>query len=165
MTTEELARQAADQLKAESPIGRAPYYSCDGVWLERFAALVRKQALEDAAKRCACGDRDKNDCPGEWEPGCDLGNNPAHVLVHHQTPEERDATRRALAATPAQASSTDAHGMTALERYADNGATDDLSPLEALRFFCSLAMNGRDWLDAEPFFDALEDCHKRPLGS
>src|SRR5262249_29710026 len=29
------------------------------------------------------------------------------------------------------------------------------SPLERLRFFCSLAMSGRDWLDAEPFFDAL----------
>jgi len=26
-------------------------------------------------------------------------------------------------------------------------------PLERLRFFCSLAMNGQDWLDAEAFFD------------
>ena len=30
------------------------------------------------------------------------------------------------------------------------------SPLERLRFFCSLAMNGQDWLDVEPFFEALE---------
>ena len=28
-------------------------------------------------------------------------------------------------------------------------------PVEALRFFCSLAMSGRDWLDVEPLFDAL----------
>jgi hypothetical protein len=26
-----------------------------------------------------CKDRAAKDCPGEWEPGCDLGNNPAHV--------------------------------------------------------------------------------------
>lgn len=33
----------------------------------------------------------------------------------------------------------------------------DVGPLERLRFFCSLAMpNGTDWLDVEPFFDALE---------
>ncbi|MGP1675945.1 MAG: hypothetical protein ACTS6J_02175 [Burkholderiales bacterium] len=32
-------------------------------------------------------------------------------------------------------------------------------PVEALRFFCSVAMtghNGQDWLDSEPFFDALK---------
>lgn len=29
------------------------------------------------------------------------------------------------------------------------------TPIERLRFFCSLAMNGQDWLDVEPFFDAL----------
>jgi len=30
------------------------------------------------------------------------------------------------------------------------------SPLEQLRFFCSLAMNPQDWLDSEEFFDAIE---------
>ena len=29
------------------------------------------------------------------------------------------------------------------------------SPIERLRYFCSLSMNARDWLDVEPFFDAL----------
>lgn len=29
------------------------------------------------------------------------------------------------------------------------------SPIERLRFFCSLAMAGQDWLDVEPFFEAL----------
>jgi hypothetical protein len=30
-----------------------------------------------AMEQCSCGDRHKDQCPGEWEPGCDLGNNPA----------------------------------------------------------------------------------------
>lgn len=30
---------------------------------------------------CMCKDRPKSKCPGEWEPGCDLGNNPAYVRV------------------------------------------------------------------------------------
>ena len=29
--------------------------------------------------RCACGEMSKAACPGEWEPGCDLGANPNHV--------------------------------------------------------------------------------------
>ena len=33
-------------------------------------------ALEQP-EQCSCGDRLKDQCPGEWEPGCDLGNNPA----------------------------------------------------------------------------------------
>lgn len=28
-------------------------------------------------------------------------------------------------------------------------------PVERLRFFCSLALNGQDWIDVEPFFDAI----------
>jgi hypothetical protein len=31
----------------------------------------------------------------------------------------------------------------------------DQSPIERLRAFCSFAMNGQDWIDVEPFFDAL----------
>ena len=31
---------------------------------------------------CMCKDRALSACPGEWEPGCDLGNNPAHVRVY-----------------------------------------------------------------------------------
>lgn len=30
------------------------------------------------------------------------------------------------------------------------------SPLERLRFFCSLCLNSQDWLDIEPFFDDVE---------
>ena len=44
----------------------------------------------------------------------------------------------------------------AKERYdASECGTEETDPIERLRFFCSLAMNGRDWLDVEPFFDAL----------
>ena len=28
---------------------------------------------------CPCGDRPADQCPGEWEPGCDLGNNPKYA--------------------------------------------------------------------------------------
>jgi hypothetical protein len=51
----------------------------------------------------------------------------------------------------------DAGQQSALQRYAKFTKDDDsLSPLEQLRFFCSLAMSGQDWLDVERFFDALE---------
>jgi len=30
------------------------------------------------------------------------------------------------------------------------------TPIERLRFFCSLAMQGQDWLDVEQLFDELE---------
>lgn len=32
---------------------------------------------------------------------------------------------------------------------------EENDPIERLRFFCSIAMNGEDWLDVEPFFDAI----------
>lgn len=32
-------------------------------------------------------------------------------------------------------------------------AEDNLSAIERLRLFCSLAMNGQDWQDAESFFE------------
>jgi hypothetical protein len=47
--------------------------------------------------------------------------------------------------------------QSALQRYAKFTKDDDsLSPLEQLRFFCSLAMSGQDWLDVERFFNVLE---------
>lgn len=33
--------------------------------------------------------------------------------------------------------------------------SEELDPIERLRFFCSIAMRAQDWLDVEPFFDAL----------
>src|SRR5690606_7914957 len=43
----------------------------------------------------------------------------------------------------------------------------ETDPIERLRFYCSLAMSGQDWLDAEPFFDALVADRRRggePVG-
>ena len=40
-----------------------------------------------------CKDRALSACPGEWEPGCDLGNNAAHcvpaplVFAHYSEPQ------------------------------------------------------------------------------
>jgi hypothetical protein len=46
----------------------------------------------------------------------------------------------------------------ALTVYNEIAATEDPgSPLERLRFFCSLAMRPQDWLDVAPFFDALAE--------
>jgi hypothetical protein len=51
----------------------------------------------------------------------------------------------------------------ALEVYNEIAATDDPgSPLERLRFFCSLAMRPQDWLDVEPFFDSLREPVRHP---
>jgi hypothetical protein len=48
--------------------------------LNYAAALLRELAAEPA-QRCPCGDRAAAACPGEWEPGCDLGANEKHVRV------------------------------------------------------------------------------------
>ena len=40
---------------------------------------------------------------------------------------------------------------TALEQFNACGGNEEPDPLERLRFFCSLAMKGQDWLDVEPF--------------
>lgn len=45
---------------------------------------------------------------------------------------------------------------TALQRFKTLLLDEDQEPpIERLRFFCSLAMNGQDWLDVEPFLDAI----------
>jgi hypothetical protein len=42
------------------------------------SAIAHRAALEQT-ERCSCGDRPKGKCPGEWEPGCDMGNNPKYA--------------------------------------------------------------------------------------
>lgn len=51
-----------------------------------------KQAGQIVPK-CDCGDRTAYKCPGTWEPGCDMGNNPKHARVYQPTPEERQAMK------------------------------------------------------------------------
>jgi hypothetical protein len=50
----------------------------------------------EAEVLCSCKDRTLSACSGEWGPGCDLGNNSAHVRVCQQRLEEREATTRKL---------------------------------------------------------------------
>lgn len=49
---------------------------------------------------------------------------------------------------------------TALERFREiERECEELkneTPIERLRFFCSLAMRGQDWLDVEQFFNELK---------
>ena len=49
------------------------------------------------------------------------------------------------------------------DRFMEPGEEPD--PIERLRFFCSLAMNGQDWLDVEPFFRALTNAALHSDGS
>lgn len=44
----------------------------------------------------------------------------------------------------------------ALAEFTDCAGSDETDPIERLRFFCSLAMKGQDWLDVEPFFEAIK---------
>lgn len=45
--------------------------------------------------------------------------------------------------------------QTAKQQYDACNGNSEHDPVERLRVFCSLAMNEQDWLDAEPFFDAI----------
>ncbi len=47
--------------------------------------------------------------------------------------------------------------LTTKERYDISTKDCVLEPLEALRYFCSLSMNSRDWFDVEPLFDAVSE--------
>ncbi len=40
---------------------------------------AEKRYAFEQLERCSCGDRFMDKCPGEWEPGCDLGNNPKYA--------------------------------------------------------------------------------------
>ena len=52
---------------------------------ERPLGLGLSEGLGAASEaRCMCKDRVLSACPGEWEQGCDLGSNPAHVCVHRE---------------------------------------------------------------------------------
>jgi hypothetical protein len=58
-------------------------------WPEVSETRTNWAAMLDAAPPaqtlCHCKDRPASECPGEWEPGCDLGNNEAHAVAV-QTP-------------------------------------------------------------------------------
>ena len=65
---------------------------CEFLWrdvpLNDYSEDMRQDvesALRAAlAEQCKCGDRPADKCPGEWEPGCDLGENEEHAVVAEQ---------------------------------------------------------------------------------
>lgn len=69
------------------------------------------------------------------------------------------ALREAIAAAPqppAQIAASPAMVASAVTRYTQAmEGCEEKSALERLRFFCSIAMSGQDWLDVEPFFEAV----------
>ena len=88
------------------------------VWRAMLAAAPRPAPAEPqpAAQQeplCMCKDRALSACPGEWEPGCDLGNNPAHARPagYTQAGERKPLTdeqidRHSIAAVDCPPSST-----------------------------------------------------------
>lgn len=60
--------------------------------------LYKRVRLVVEADACPCGDRTANACPGQWEPGCDLGANEAHAVP--APAEAEQALRAALMQNP-----------------------------------------------------------------
>jgi hypothetical protein len=83
MTTLRTAAQQTLKALGKWSIG----YHVDAVQLNDLIAKL-EAALEqpEQPEQCACGDRPKENCPGEWEPGCDLGNNPKYARRVEWTP-------------------------------------------------------------------------------
>lgn len=86
-----------DEIQADidRPEGRWGMHGHSAVDDDYFCALeyvagrmraIAASASQAESARCACKDRAAKDCPGEWEPGCDLGRNPAHVRVAPMLP-------------------------------------------------------------------------------
>jgi hypothetical protein len=48
-------------------------------WAAAYAAIAAYEIEKRLIDLCACRERHACDCPGEWEPGCDLGANPRYA--------------------------------------------------------------------------------------
>ena len=89
LATSSNAAPIAQQAALEVTTGEvpAPMSEADQARLHVALGSVfgwRKPIAQQAAPQCACKDRPADQCPGEWEPGCDLGANAAHVRVAQQ---------------------------------------------------------------------------------
>lgn len=106
MTTPSKTVAAVQQLLAErEQVGLRKYGTTvdrtdlqAGDWLqhaiEEAADLLLYLVRLRETMPCACKDRPDSQCPGEWEAGCDLGNNEAHIRV--SPPEASAALDAAL---------------------------------------------------------------------
>lgn len=80
----------------------------------------------------------------------------------HGIGSEREASLMAQVAALTSRPSQYTHNerKTTLQRYTEameGGVGTEPDALERLRFFCSLALTWQDWIDIEPFFDALSE--------
>jgi hypothetical protein len=87
-------RTAAQQALEALGAARDTTYS-DTLYVQFENAITALRAALEQPERCSCGDRPADQCPGEWEPGCDLGNNPKHarrvdLLRPAEQPERAD---------------------------------------------------------------------------
>jgi hypothetical protein len=71
------AALAASRLEQEPAEPAQELKPLNGLTKEEALAWARGLRA-DSPEYCSCGDRLKVACPGEWEPGCDLGNNPRY---------------------------------------------------------------------------------------
>jgi hypothetical protein len=74
-TLREAAQQALDALER---------YQVKRQDFDRFADEITALRAALAEQQCPCGDRLADQCPGEWEPGCDLGANEKYAKVAEQ---------------------------------------------------------------------------------
>ena len=105
--------------------------------------------------RCMCKDRALSACPGEWAPGCDLGNNPAHAWPAPAVLDTTDSEvlREALAVAWGDS-------MTAQLKNHDQAA--EIARLRAAGLGVVVHMDGRQpvrgWLkDTDKSRDALAE--------
>jgi hypothetical protein len=87
--------QTPDALKPGEPMNSMEID--EAVTLNQFTwsrvhAAVSRLIAPTAQTLCYCKDRLVQECPGKWEPGCDLGNNDAHAVVVHTPPRLTDDT-------------------------------------------------------------------------
>lgn len=136
-------------------------YPTDGGGLhELLSKFVDHIATLERPEQCSCGDRHKDQCPGEWEPGCDLGSNPRYARrVPLEQPEqaaleqpEPDAIEQALAHAEAFSRGHDTGWQSAIAHRAalEQQEQEPVDAEAALR----LALAQRDWafkqLQAQP---------------
>ena len=72
---------------------------------------------------CMCKDRPLSACPGEWEPGCDLGNNPAFLEVSQQEKTHGGFPARLVKQCPF-CGRRDALKLTTAQELAEEGEDD-----------------------------------------
>ena len=110
---------------------------------DEVARLTKERDAAFSMSRCECSSdeacRNISALRESLETIARVSNDPAIVAC----------AKHALMPNPAL-------GVCAKARFYEFGGGEEPDPLERLRFFCSLAMHGQDWIDVEPFFDDVQ---------